>query len=65
MIDKVVLTPNETGEELTVDLIGDLAGILSVATSSESARVAGELSKLQQVHKASDGRSEAFDISCE
>ncbi|WP_282095836.1 hypothetical protein [Epibacterium ulvae] len=28
MIDKVVLTPNEAGEELTIDLIGDLAGIL-------------------------------------
>ncbi|GLO69430.1 hypothetical protein MACH17_09470 [Phaeobacter inhibens] len=26
---KVVLTPNIEGEELTIDLIGDLAGILS------------------------------------
>ena len=51
MIDKVVLTPDIAGEELTIDLIGDLAGILSVATSSESARVAAELSKLQQVHQ--------------
>ncbi len=51
MIDKVVLTPNETGEELTVDLIGDLAGILSVATTSESSRIAAELSKLQHVHQ--------------
>ncbi len=34
-IDKVILTPNESGEELTIDLIGDLAGILSVATSTE------------------------------
>ena len=51
MIDKVVLTPNIEGEELTIDLIGDLAGILSVATSSESARVAAELSKLQHVHQ--------------
>ncbi|MBY6066605.1 recombinase family protein [Leisingera aquaemixtae] len=51
MIDKVVLTPKIAGEELTIDLICDLAGILSVATSSESARVAAELSKLQQVHQ--------------
>ncbi len=28
MIDKVVLTPNEAGDELTIDLIGDLAGLL-------------------------------------
>ncbi len=26
MIDKVVLTPNEAGDALTIDLIGDLAG---------------------------------------
>ncbi|APX17652.1 resolvase [Phaeobacter inhibens] len=68
MIDKVVLTPNETGEELTVDLIGDLAGILSVATSSESARVAAELSKLQQVHQGLSARTtkapEGALVSC-
>ncbi|UWR90346.1 recombinase family protein [Phaeobacter inhibens] len=57
MIDKVVLTPNIAGEELTIDLIGDLAGILSVATSSESARVAAELSKLQQVHQELSART--------
>ncbi|OED46100.1 hypothetical protein AB838_21305 [Rhodobacteraceae bacterium (ex Bugula neritina AB1)] len=44
MIDKVVLTPDIEGEELTIDLIGDLAGILSVATSPDG-HVAAELSK--------------------
>ena len=57
MIDKVVLTPNESGEELTIDLIGDLAGILSVATSSESVRIAAELSKLQLVQQELSGRT--------
>ncbi|MDA5556449.1 recombinase family protein, partial [Shimia sp. MMG029] len=51
MIDKVVLIPNEAGDDLTIDLIGDLAGILSVATSSESSRVAAELSKLQPMQQ--------------
>ena len=51
MIDKVVLTPNEAGDSLTIDLIGDLAGILSVATSSESPRVEIELSKLQPMQQ--------------
>jgi len=57
MIDKVVLTPTESGEELTVDLIGDLAGILSVATTMESSRIAAELSKLQQVYQELSGRT--------
>ena len=51
MIEKVVLTPNEAGEELTIDLFGDLAGILSVATSPESARVAAGISKIQPVQQ--------------
>ncbi|MDC0657908.1 hypothetical protein N6L27_07880 [Leisingera sp. SS27] len=58
MIDKVVLTPNIAGEELTIDLIGDLAVNLSVATSSESTRVAAELSKLQQVHQELSAKTE-------
>ncbi len=45
------------GEELTVDLIGDLTGILSVVTTSESIRIAAELSKLQQVHQELSGRT--------
>ncbi len=51
LIDKVVLTPTEGTDGLTVDLIGDLAGILSVATSSESSRIHTELSKLQPVQQ--------------
>lgn len=51
MIDKIVLTPNDAGDDLTIDLIGDLAGILSVATSSDSDRVAAELSKIQPVQQ--------------
>jgi len=33
LIEKVVLSPNETDDELVVDLYGDLAGILAVAES--------------------------------
>lgn len=36
LVDKVVLTPNEERTELHVDLIGDLAGILCLATDSWS-----------------------------
>ena len=35
LIDKVVLTPDETGRGMTVNLYGDLAGILKVATGSD------------------------------
>ncbi|MEO0636981.1 MAG: recombinase family protein [Pseudomonadota bacterium] len=35
MIEKVVLTPSEDGERLVVDLVGDLAGILTIATAKD------------------------------
>jgi len=63
MIVKVVLTPNEAGDDLTIDLIGDLAGILSVATSSESTRVAAELSKIQPVQQDSLKTTKAPQIN--
>ena len=44
-------------EELTVDLIGDLASILSVATKMGSTRIAAELSKLQHVHQDLSART--------
>jgi len=56
LIDRIVLTPTATGDRLTVDLIGDLAGILSIATKRDKADVTSELSKLQPVqHDAEDG----------
>lgn len=51
LIDRIVLTPTEAGDRLTVDLIGDLAGILSVATKRDKSAVAAELSKLQPVQQ--------------
>tara|TARA_R110002167_G_scaffold231677_1_gene436872 strand:+ start:699 stop:2471 length:1773 start_codon:yes stop_codon:yes gene_type:complete len=35
LIDKIVLTPNERGDGLVIDLHGDLAGILDVAAKTE------------------------------
>ena len=57
MIDKVVLTPNETGEELTVDLIVDLGGLLSVSPTMGSVRISAEFSTLQHVHQDLSGRT--------
>ncbi|MEM1152419.1 MAG: recombinase family protein [Pseudomonadota bacterium] len=51
LIDKVTLTPCENEDRLIVDLHGDLAGILSVATSAERQRVEDGLSKLQPVQQ--------------
>ena len=36
MIDKIVLTPKQCGKEYSIDLHGDLAGILSVAVGRKS-----------------------------
>lgn len=38
MIEKVVLTPNATRDELVIDLHGDLAGILAVAESRQETK---------------------------
>lgn len=55
LIDRIVVTPTETGERLTVDLIGDLAGILAVATKRDRRSVNDDLSKFQSVQR--NGRS--------
>ena len=39
LVDKIVLTPNEDGSELVVDMKGDLAAILSVADARAKARM--------------------------
>ena len=44
LIDKIVLTPDTLGKELTVDLIGDLAGVLTLATMGERSLVEKDLS---------------------
>jgi site-specific DNA recombinase len=49
LIDRIVLTPNSDGTELTVDLVGDLAGILSIATNRDKSAVSMDLSKCQPV----------------
>jgi len=43
LIDKIVLTPNDTDKGLYVDLHGSLAGILSMATASDQATVEKQL----------------------
>ncbi|WP_408021690.1 recombinase family protein [Siccirubricoccus phaeus] len=64
LIDKIVLTPREGGKGLTVDLVGDLAGILSIATKSGRLTVAGELSKLQPVNETALDNSPGSISDC-
>ncbi len=52
LIECIVLSPTDTGDRLVVDLRGDLAGILSVATKHERSLITSDLSKLQPVQKA-------------
>jgi site-specific DNA recombinase len=54
LVDKIILTPREDKTGLTVDLVGDLAGILTIATNRGRLTVEGELSKLQPVHENGD-----------
>jgi site-specific DNA recombinase len=63
LIDKVVLTPKAGKKELTIDLIGDLAGILSIATSRERGAVEADLSKLQPVQQSGGAENPLADQS--
>ena len=51
LIEMIVLTPDESGNALTVDLVGDLAGILSIATNHGRPVIDDELLKLQPVNE--------------
>ena len=44
LIDKIVLTPTQDRDRLTVDLYGDLAGILAVATKDDKSLIESGLS---------------------
>lgn len=63
LIDRIVLTPSDDGENLTVDLVGDLAGILSIATNRDRRSVEDDLSKLQPVQQAESDEDRGFDTS--
>ena len=43
LIEKIALTPNPTNTALTIDLHGDLAGILSMATGKDQRAAVGDL----------------------
>ena len=55
LIDRIVLTPDHNRTKLTVDLQGDLAGILSVAVDSEKQEVTKHL------NRAANGTSKAAE----
>ena len=44
LIDRVVMSPDPNGKRPHLDLVGDLAGILSIAANRERAEVSRELS---------------------
>ena len=48
LIEKIVLTPTPEKDRLAVDLVGDLAGILSVATNKDKLLIEKDLSWLNQ-----------------
>jgi site-specific DNA recombinase len=63
LIEKVVFTPRPGEKTLAVDLFGDLAGILSIATSRGKPAIEAELSKLQPVQQDGEDKNEPFGQS--
>ncbi|MCU7859112.1 MAG: recombinase family protein [Candidatus Thiodiazotropha sp. (ex Lucinoma kastoroae)] len=59
LVDKIVLTPKDGENSLSIDLYGDLAGILNMATENKDMRKSKELDRLQ-ILPANDNRAEAF-----
>ena len=45
LIEKIVLTPKDGEDELSLDLHGDLASILSIASEDKSMKVKGNIEK--------------------
>ena len=54
LIERVILTPHPTEDRLVVDLVGDLAGILSVAAKRDRDSISSDLSKLQPVQQTGE-----------
>lgn len=51
LVDRIILTPQPEGKRLAVDLVGDLAGILSVATQNDRSRIETELGKMHPARR--------------
>ena len=50
LIEKIVLTPKPEQKKLSIDLYGDLAGILSIASQENPMNIsAGEKKRLRQI----------------
>ena len=58
LVNCIVMSPDETGDNLAVHLIGDLAGILSIATNRKRASIIDDLSKVQPVQQEEEEGSE-------
>ena len=54
LVERIVLTPREDGKGLAIDLFGDLAGILSMATKRGRPAIENELSRLQPTKQSCD-----------
>ena len=54
LVDKIVLTPTDDNTGLSVDLIGDLAGILSIATKGDKPLVESGLSFINRSRQTDD-----------
>ena len=51
LIDRIVLTPTPEKDRLTVDLIGDLSGILAIATNRDKAAVKSDLTGFEPIEE--------------
>ncbi|MEM1150013.1 MAG: recombinase family protein [Pseudomonadota bacterium] len=61
LIDKIVLTPNEDSTDLNIDLMGDLAGILTVATRNNVALVKDGIAWLSKQEQPSTDAEPSHD----
>jgi len=57
LIDKIVLSPNDEEKGLFIDLHGSLAGILSMATASDRAKVEEQLKNAPDLDGADSDKS--------
>ncbi len=62
LVDKIVLTPKGGEKELSIDLYGDLAGILNMATENKDMGKLSEINRIQLL-PANDNISDTIQDS--
>ncbi len=57
LIEMIVLTPKDTDDDLSIDLYGDLAGILRIATEDKTMKVKGTIEKRLDIMIVNDNHN--------